>query len=247
MTKQKQERLPKKPIEITDSIENMSFSLLRLLGYILLIFSLIDYLAILIPPRLTDPGWELQAIGQMVDHVWSILLGLTFIFLHNKGSILQPKQLPILKLLSWVSLTIGIFYLLMLPLGINNSLTLYRNINNQFITQQGQQQEQLQKITEKLKTTNSPQELNNLARILNLPNQGGASKSPQELKNQISQQIQTVAQNSIATANAAKREQIKNLIKSAVRINLGTIISGICLIMFWNMTRWTRIIDKNIG
>jgi hypothetical protein len=247
MTKQKQERLPKKPIEITDGIEDLSFSLLRLLGYILLIFSLIDYLAILIPPRLTDSVWEFQAIGQMVDHVWSILLGLTFIFLHNKGSILKSRQLSILKLLSWVSLIIGIFYLLMLPLGINNSLTLYRNINNQFLTQQGQQQEQLQKVTEKLKTTNSPQELANLARILNLPNEDGARQSPQELKNKISQQIQTVAQNSVATANAGKREQIKNLLKSAVRINLGTIIAGICLIMFWNLTRWTRIIDKNIG
>ncbi|MBD2626916.1 HpsJ-like protein, cyanoexosortase A-associated [Trichormus variabilis] len=247
MTKQKQERLPKKPIEITDGIENLSFSLLQLLGYILLIFSLIDYLAILIPPRLTDPAWEFQAIGQMVDHVWSILLGLTFIFLHNKGSILKPRQLPILKLLSWVSLIIGIFYLLMLPLGINNSLTLYRNINNQFLTQQGQQQEQLQKVIERLKTTNSPQELTNLARILNLPNENGVSQSPQELKNKISQQIQTVAQNSAATANAAKREQIKNLLKSAVRINLGTVISGVCLIMFWNLTRWIRIIDKNLG
>lgn len=247
MKTKNQEKQPKKPIEITGGLENLSFPLLRLLGYILLIFSLVDYLSILIPPQLTNPVWEFQTMGQMVDHVWPILLGLTFIFLYNKGSLIKPREIAILKFLSWTALIIGIFYLLMLPLGINNSLTLYKNINNQFVNQQGQQQEQLQKVNERLNATNSPQELNNLSRILNIPpNQNGSSQSPQELKTKISQQIEKVAQNSTTTANAIKREQIKNLVKNAVRINLGTIIAGVCLITMWNMTRWIRIIDKNI-
>ncbi|MEH2364419.1 HpsJ-like protein, cyanoexosortase A-associated [Nostoc sp.] len=248
MKTQKPEKLSKKPIEITEAVEKRSFALLRFLGYTLLIFSLIDYLAILIPPRLTDPGWEFQAIGQMVDHVWSILLGLIFIFLYNQTSIIKPRQLSILKFFSWVALAISIVYLLMLPLGINDSLTLYKNINNQFTNQQAQQQEQLQKVTEKVNATNSSQELNNIARALNLPNAGEASQSPQELKNKLSQQIQTVSQNAITAVNTAKREQIKNLIKNALRINLGAIISGVCFITLWRLTRWTRIIDeKNLG
>ena len=52
----KQEKMYKKPIEVTDTVENRSFSLLRLLGYILLVFALIDYIAIIIPVRLTDPS-----------------------------------------------------------------------------------------------------------------------------------------------------------------------------------------------
>ncbi|WGV28993.1 HpsJ-like protein, cyanoexosortase A-associated [Halotia branconii] len=183
----------------------------------------------------------------MVDHVWSILLGLMFIFLYSQSSIIKPKQLSILKFFSWVALPIGIVYLLMLPLGINNSLTLYKNINNQFTNQQAQQQEQLQKVTEKLKTVNSQQELTNIANSLNLQNEIAASKSPQDLKNKIYQQIQTSAQNAVSTANVAKREQIKNLIKTAVRINLGAIISGVCFIILWRLTRWTRIIEKNVG
>ena len=243
----KTEKLSKVPVEITEIIEKRSFGLLRFLGYTLLIFSLIDYLGILIPPRLTDPSWEFQTIGQMVDHVWSILLGLIFIFLYNQTSIIKSRQLSILKFFSWAALPIGIVYLLMLPLGINDSLTLYKNINNQFTHQQAQQQEQLQKVTEKLNSTNSSQELNNIARALNLPNAGEASQSPQELKNKISQQIQTVAQNAVTAANTAKREQIKNLIKTALRINLGAIISGVCFITLWRLTRWTHIIEKNVG
>ncbi|MFK0729842.1 MAG: HpsJ family protein [Gloeotrichia echinulata HAB0833] len=243
----KTEKLSKTPVEITEIIEKRSFGLLRFLGYSLLIFSVIDYLAILLPPRLTDPNWEFQAIGQMVDHVWSILLGLILIFLYNQTSVIKPKQLSILKFFSWVALLIGIVYLLMLPLGINNSLTIYKNINNQFTNQQAQQQEQVQKVTERLNATKSPQELNNLARALNLPNADEANQSPQDLKNKILQQIQTSSQNATTAANTAKREQIKNLIKTAVRINLGAIISGVSFIILWRLTRWTRIIEKNVG
>ncbi|MEH2160641.1 MAG: HpsJ family protein [Nostoc sp.] len=243
---QKPEKLFKKPIEITEAVEKRSFALLRFLGCVLLIFSLIDYLGIFIPPRLTDPVWEFQAIGQMVDHVWSPLLGLTFIFLYNQTSIVKARQVSILKFLSWFSLAIGIFYLLLLPLGINNSLTLYKNINAQFTNQQAQQQEQLQKITENLNGVKSPQELNNLANSLNLQNEAGSSQSPQDFKNKISQQIQTVAQNTLSTVKAANRQQIKNLVKDAVRINLGVIISGVCFITLWNLTRWTRITNLDI-
>ncbi len=243
---QKPDKIYKKPIEITEAVEKRSFALLRFLGYTLLIFSLIDYIAIFIPPRLTDPVWEFQSIGQMVDHVWSPLLGLAFIFLYNQNSIVKAKQVSILKVLSWFSLAIGIFYLLLLPLGINNSLTLYKGINAQFTNQQAQQQEQLQKVTEKLNVVKSLQELNNVAKSLNLQNEAGSNQSFEDLKKKRSQQIQTVAQNTLTTAKARNREQIKNLVKNAVKINLGTIISGISFITLWNLTRWARIAHKDV-
>lgn len=244
--KTKKQEIFNKPIEITEAVERRAFALLRFIGYILLLFSLIDYLAILIPPRLTDSAWEFQTIGQLVDHVWSPLLGLTFIFLYNQASIVSFKQLSILRFLSWVALTMGIVYLLLLPLGINNSLTLYKSINARSTNEQAQQQEELQKVTEKLNTSNSPQELNNLAKVLHLPSEAGSNQSPQDLKKKLSQQMQTVTQNASATANTSKRQQIKNLIKESVRTNLGVIISGVCFITFWNLTRWTRIIHKYV-
>jgi signal transduction histidine kinase len=247
MKAKKAEKRPNKHIEITEIIEKRSFRLLRFLGYTLLMFSLFDYLVILIPPQLTNPNWEFQSIGQMVDHVWSILLGLTFIFLFNQSSILNVKQIKILKLLSWLSLVIGIFYLLMLPLGINNSLTLYRSINNQFKNQQAQQQAQSQRITDQLTSVASPQQLNSIAASLNIQTEPNSKQFSQDLKNKIFEQIKTSTQNAINTGNIAKREQIKNLIKTAVRINIGTIISGVCFIILWRLTNWIRTIEKKIG
>ncbi|MEA5581252.1 HpsJ family protein [Nodularia harveyana UHCC-0300] len=168
MKTKKSGKVPTKPITITENLERGSFALLRLIGYILLLLSLFDYLAILFPPQLTNPNWEFQTITRLVDHVWSILLGLTFIFLFNQSSVINAKQIAVLKFFSWLALPIGIIYLLMLPLGINNSLTLYRNINNQFATQQAQQQEQLQQITEGLQGVTSPQQLNGIVSSLNI-------------------------------------------------------------------------------
>ncbi len=247
MKAKKTEKTPRKPIEINNFIEKRSFSLLRFIGYALLIFSIVDYLAILVPPKLTDPNWELQAIAQMVDHVWSILLGLTFIFLFNETSVIKVRQIALLKLLSWLSLFIGIFYLLMLPLGVNNSLTIYRTINNQFTTQQSQQKEQIQKITEGLKNITSSEQLTKIAANLKITIEPNSKPSPQELKNKISQQIQTSAQTAISAANGAKREQTKTLIKAAAKINLGTIISGVCFIVLWRLTDWSRKVDKNLS
>ncbi|NES99910.1 MAG: hypothetical protein F6K61_04905 [Sphaerospermopsis sp. SIO1G1] len=247
MTADNPNKDPRDPVEVTQVIQNLSFPILRLLGYFLLIFSAIDYLAILIPPQLTNPGWELQAIGRMVDHVWSILLGLTFVFLYSQGNIIRPREISILKLLSWVSLIIGVFYLLLLPLGINNSFTIYRGMNNQFLNQQGQQQEQLQKVNERLQATNSTQELNNLARALNIPSNNISGQSTQELKNNLAQQLQQAVENSTTTAKAAKQAKINSLIKNSVRVNLGAVLSGVCLIAIWNMTAWIRRIDRNLG
>jgi ABC-type multidrug transport system fused ATPase/permease subunit len=223
-------------------LKQTSLKLLRFVGYVLLTSSFVNYLAILLPPQLTNPNWEFQVMGQMVDNVWSILLGLTFIFLFQSNTIISARQVTVLKLLSWISLLIGIIFFLMLPLGINNSLTIYRNINSQFNTQQAEQRKQIEVINQRLQEVTSPQQITGIANSLNIPIQPNSSESVPDLKQRISQQIKTSARNAQNNANAARREQIKNLIKTAIRVNLGVIISGVCLIGIWRLTQWVRII-----
>ncbi|NET71638.1 MAG: hypothetical protein F6K62_12105 [Sphaerospermopsis sp. SIO1G2] len=120
-------------------------------------------------------------------------------------------------------------------------------MNNQFLNQQGQQQEQLQRVNERLQAANSTQELNNLARVLNIPSENISGQSTQELKNNLTQQLQKAVENSTTTAKAAKQAKINSLIKNSVRVNLGAVLSGVCLIAIWNMTAWIRRIDRNLG
>ncbi|WP_414527352.1 HpsJ family protein [Nodularia chucula] len=230
-----------KSIPITDKVEQRSFALLRLIGYFLLVFSLVNYLSLFIPPRFTNPNWEFQVQGQMVDNIWSILLGLTFVFLFNENSVVKTKQIAILKFFSWVSLFIGIIYILMIPLGINNTQKIYTNANNQFNIQKGQQQKQTVEITQKLQQVTSVEQLGGIAASLNISIDPNLSQSPEQLKEQISQQIEASAKNTINTASLAKREQSINLIKTSIRVNLGSLLSGICLIGIWKLTKWVRL------
>jgi predicted PurR-regulated permease PerM len=242
MKASKRDQSLRSPLEVTESIEKRAFELFRFIGYALLILSLFDYIAIILPPRLTDTNWEFQATGLIVDHIWALLLGLAFVFFYGQASvIINNRQLSILKFLSWASLVFGVFYLILVPLEINNGLTIYRGINNQFTTQQSQQQVQLQKIKEKVNLSKSNEELNKLAKALKVEKESDSNQSSQDLKTKISQQIETVANNSVNIANANKNQQVNNLIKESLRIGLGALISGVCLIGLWNITRWTRI------
>jgi preprotein translocase subunit SecF len=247
MTTNKRPKFSYEPITITEIQEKRSFGLLRFVGYALLAFSVINYLAILIPPQLTNPSWEFQTIGTMVDNVWSILLGFTFIFLFNHNSIVEGKEIVTLKFFSWLALTIGIIFLLMLPLGINNTLTLYRNINNQFTNQQAQQQEQIEQITERLQQVTSSQQLLRIAANLNIAIEPNSNQAPDELKKQMSEAIATAGQNVLNNADRAKEQQTANLIKTSVRFNLGALISGVCFIVIWRLTLWTRNAKKNVS
>ncbi len=236
-----------KSIEVKDTIEDKSFSLLRLFGYILLVFSLIDYIAILIPLHLTDPTWELQTIGQLVDHVWAPLLGLILVFFYTKKRWVSPREIRILQCLSWFSLFLGLVYILMLPLGINNSLTIYLSNNNQITNQAAQQTHLLQKLNQQLNAANTPNQLKTIAKIINPQSDTQLKVPPQELKNQLSQRIQTAEKNVSNTANTIKQQQSIKLMKDAVRINLETLLSGVCLIIVWNLTCWVRVINKYLN
>ena len=133
----------------------------------------------------------------------------------------------------------------MLPLGINNSLTIYRGNSAQISNQILQQTTQIDKLNQQLNTADTPVELNNIAKIINFDNTVNAP--PQELKNNLKQRIQTAEHSLTQTANTAKRQQSINLIKDAVRVNLGTVLAGTGLITVWNLTRWTRVFDKDVN
>lgn len=231
------------PIELPKNIENQPFILLRFVGYIILVFSLMDYVEILVPPRLTDPVWEFQTMGQLVEHIWAPLLGLTFVFIQQQQHI-SRFELQVLSFLSWLSLILGLLYLLMLPLGINDSITIYNNSSAQITQQAVQQKEQFSKLSLVVNKANTASELQNLDKIINPQSSTPSNDSPQELKNKLSQQLETLALQASNTAKSALGDLTKNLIKKAVKVNLGTVLAGVSLITVWHLTYWARIWRK---
>ena len=60
--------------------ELFSLSLLRLVGYGLLAIALIEFINLIIPPRLMNPAWELQTIGAFVEQIPVLLLAMVLIY-----------------------------------------------------------------------------------------------------------------------------------------------------------------------
>lgn len=63
-----------------DSDQGQSIYRLRWVGYGLLLLALFDTIEVLTPPQFTNPAWEFQTIGALVERVPVPLLGLVLVF-----------------------------------------------------------------------------------------------------------------------------------------------------------------------
>lgn len=167
--------------------------LLCLLGYGLLLFALVDYIHIVIPPRFTDPSWEFQTIGVLVEHAVVPLLGLIFVFYSHQGYI-RERQTNLLRFLSWVSLLVGLVYLLMLPLGVADTWRIYYGINAQITAQVSQQSQQLQQLKGQLNQATTDEQLKQLVASLAPQGRSLEIKNPQASKDQFLTEISQAQQ-----------------------------------------------------
>jgi BRCT domain type II-containing protein len=64
----------------SESKDIQTISLLRVTGYGLLMLAFFDFSQILVPPRFTNPTWEFQMMGSLVERVSVPLIGLVLVF-----------------------------------------------------------------------------------------------------------------------------------------------------------------------
>ncbi len=218
--------------------QGFSIYRLRWVGYGLLVLSLLDTIAILTPPQLLNPVWELQTIGNLVERVPVPLLGLALIFF---GEDIDRTRLEdiLLKVLSWLCLISALIFLLMLPLGIFNTIRINGDNNKQINAQAGQQLAQLQQVEERI-SKGTPEDLKTLAGELNrLGVQVDAGK-PEELKTQILSRIPPVKQRLEAQKQSVESNQRLVLLRNAVKWLLGALIASVLFFTMWKGTDWAR-------
>lgn len=226
-------------LHLSDHVEQQTYSLLHLLGYGLLVFSLLDYIYIIIPPRFTDPNWELQTIGALVDHAAIPLLGLMLVFYRHQG-LIGKRQKTFLGFLSWVSLLVGLIYLLMIPLGIIDTGRVYHANNAQIDTQFSQQRQQIKQIKGRLAQATTNQEIIQLFTALDPQRRSPKLSNPQAFKQQALTQISKTEQNLQAQVNSVRSARTKALGKNSLKWNLGALVSGVLFIWVWYLTHWAR-------
>lgn len=224
---------------LLEDVDQQTDLLIRLLGYGLLVIALIDYVYIVIPLQFTNPLWEFQTIGALVEHAGIPLLGLTFVFYRHQGYVVKREK-RLLWLLSWVSLLIGLLYLLMVPLGVADAWRIYHVSNTQIATQLSQQSQQFQQIKNQLNQVTSDEQLKQL--VGSLASQGDLPQieNPQAFKDQFLAQISQSEQSIKIQADNVRTNQLQTLLKDSLKWNLGALVAGVLFIWIWYITSWTR-------
>ncbi|WP_088889464.1 HpsJ-like protein, cyanoexosortase A-associated [Leptolyngbya ohadii] len=211
----------------------------RRTGYALLLLCFIDLLYILVPPELLNPVWEYQTIGDLVKLVPVPLLSLMLIFYGDTALRSKPERFA-LKILSWLTLFVGIVFLLLVPLTISDAVRIHQFNNNQINNQVSQQRLQLDATRKQLEKA-SPEALRNL---VPLPDQNGnlpdIPNSPEQAKTQLLNNVNRAKEEAEQQANQARANLRQNLVKNTAKLVVGLLITGCFFIYVWRMTVWTR-------
>jgi hypothetical protein len=142
-----------------------------------------------------------------------------------------------LKFLSWLTLLLALLFLLLIPLGIANTVRLTNTtvsqiniLSQQKLTQAEQLEKQLNQAT--------PEQINNF-----LKSQGRSldGQNPQEVKNQILSQISQAKEKIQTQTKATQSSQRIKLLKNSIKWNLGALVSAALFLSIWQGTRWARM------
>ncbi|MDT9297577.1 MAG: HpsJ family protein [Arthrospira platensis PCC 7345] len=126
-------------------------SSIKLVGLILILSALVDYLVLLFPPNLTDRGWLIQTASSLVDRGVVPLVGMALVLMgYWMDSVLgnAPKSRNnIADLRLWVGILaslFGLLYLLIFPMHLNNTRLARRDALSEISQQAAQAETQLE-------------------------------------------------------------------------------------------------------
>ena len=205
-------------------------------GYILLALTFLDYIFLIFPPRLFNPAWELNVIGHLIDSIWAPMLGLLLIFFRMPQQKIRNKELKKLSILSRLVLLMAIFYFLLVPLIITDTVRVNRDRDNQFKVLVSQQQTQLTKAQQQLNELSDEQVTKAFAKSpLVLPSDSGEAMR-EKILNKLKEN-QSITRNRAAKVNKQNNRQT---IKKSLKWAIGALLAGFVFINIWDNSRWTR-------
>ncbi|MBW4626726.1 MAG: HpsJ family protein [Brasilonema octagenarum HA4186-MV1] len=227
-------------IPVVQELQDFAFSqqgsmtIVRSLGYGLLLLALFDIIEMFIPPNFMNPVWEFKTMGMLVEKVPVPLIGLVLVFfgeLHSRTKL----EIPVLKFLSWLTLLLGILFFLLIPLGLVSTIRLNSQNAAQVKTVSTQQIYQAEQLEQQV-TKASPEQIDKFFK-----SQGRKiDKNPQELKEQLLSDVSKAKQEIKTQAEATQSLRGLSLIKTSVKWNLGAVVAGTLFISIWKGTRWAR-------
>jgi len=212
-----------------------SMTILRVVGYGLLVLAVFDVVEILTPPSFMNPVWEFQTLGGLVEHVPVPLIGMALVF-YGEMYARNKQEILILKGLSWLTLVFAIIFILLVPLGIIDSVRINKQTTAQIGIISEQQVSKAEQLEKNLNAA-TPQQIEN---FLKSRGQSLQDTSPEQAKSQLLTQVGKAEAEIKTKAETTESSQKLALLKSSVKWNLGALVSGTIFFMFWRLTSWAR-------
>ncbi len=215
--------------------------LLRIIGYGLLALSTVDILLAVLPPELTNPTWEFGTMLGLVDRLPVPLLGLILIFWGQDEDRLAWEE-KFLKVLAWLILVWSLSFLLMLPLGIFNTLRINSAVTNSISQDTQARIQQIETLKTKVQTA-SGQQLQDLVRQINQfapQNQQISSSDPSQTKEELQKRLNDNKSKLIKQRDDKIAEESTKLLKQAIKLNIGLLVGAALYWQIWRSTRWIK-------
>jgi hypothetical protein len=229
----------------TNTADNLTANLIRFAGYGLLLMSISNFADALLPPRFgQDATWEFTALSKVSGSSPVPIIGLVLIF-YGEATARSPLGKTLLKILSWLSLVLSIFYFIMTLIGVSAAIRINNDNNAQASFALTQQINQFNTAKENLKNTNDA----NLQRAADFiqqrsPNLQLNKNNPTELRAQLSAEIAKSEGQIKASLEENKNRAFRQLIKQSGKSFFEALISSMILFGIWNQTKWTRTAMK---
>lgn len=213
-----------------------SSSILRLVGYGLLLLAVVDLLLLWMPAQ-TYPLWQLQTMGAIIARTPFTLLAMVLIFSGSKSD-RSFIEVIILKVFSWVSLIAAVILILVIPLNINNSWRIYNQHDATTDAQFMRQRDNLQQFQQQLAAADSKNEIaailqQQARQTINIPE----SVNLEKLKTDIIANLQNHKDNITSQMEVFRGQKSSLLLKQCLKWNLGALIASILFFMIWKSTK----------
>lgn len=218
-----------------------SLSIVRLVGYGLLLMAIIDFVILIIPPKFMNAAWELQIAGSVIERIPVTLLGIALIYYGERND-RSTIEVFLLKYLSWFCLVLAVLFFLIIPLNISNSIKIYQKQTSTVSLEITRRVDPMNKFRQQLKSANSSEQIETVLqqktrKNLNIPNSVDANKLKNDLLKNLSEQEQKMR----SQANKMNSAKLLSVLKNCIKWNLGALIAGCIFLFIWKSTLWARI------
>ncbi len=221
-------------------VEQQSTKIINAVGYVIFAVVVINYTFLLASTQLADSNSVHSTAGSFVENGWGLLLGFLFIFDRRDQDIVKPKEVWLLKIISWLALMIGIGYFLIAPLTITNAFRIDRTNKARMLGQFDITNTQVEQYRKQLDRA-TPKQLAVALKNYQSSAPDIETINEQQLKENLLTEVEQ-KQNKVRKELQTKFDlQRKTLFKTSIKWSALATLTGMCFLLIWKYTTWARV------